>query len=816
MATNQFRRSRGRTRLLFGGGALIACLITALAITFVRSALANPATANLPGWRQVCNNCYNHAKNEKSVFFNQPGGGVPKPITCAKLCDKAKADGLMNVAWMVGQPPPNCPTGQCLVAKAVRPDGRDYHWYRQNADGTWSHKPGQTPARTTDAAGAAIVDPATANRGAYTTFCGYMCYDPNNPPMRHGVPGWQPNPSCARVYSLERTGTADPSITLVDGPLTQLFAHLPSFQVSVPEPNWPDPTQAPFVGFGVVPGADQTGLPAYMRVFQGVVAVYNSHEGQVINYFADDHGLEPFLASQFAQTQFLRLDNGVVGDGHLDIAVDAYGAWAQPFAGGSGPNDDHFDPPGPVGPLQVAFTSGCFLFVGNTQRELLSDSSDWQTVLGFASDTSLNRAVTRPLRGSQEVDEGRYNIADSSFVVTGGTTNLGFDLYQAISAPAPGVGLLTQHYRITNLGAAPISFKMVRVFDGDLLWDGSFETDWVGMAVSTALGHPHVFMQEPSQPQQGVALGLDVTANDYFGGKHGVLPPNGPPAFGFGTDVQIWNTRMVPVSWRNLIAGLGYNTPGNSGSNPAGCTTPCDGFMGIESIGISCPEGDFIDLTYYIGYGSTDIILEETSVPVNIVAANPPTASANPYAPGQPFTDPLDTGTGPTLSAGIGAAGTPGQGPIQYSPLLVTFSGPPTPAPSPSNITVSCTGGSCPTVVGVTPVNATTFAIALSAAIPPLNCTTLTFVNGGHLQYRSNPGNVNLDFATNTGDLLSLVQALNSGAANQPSNLARYNVNRSNESPPVNTIDLLRLVQLLNGTNTTQVFNGTTAAACPP
>jgi hypothetical protein len=201
---------------------------------------------------------------------------------------------------------------------------------------------------------------------------------------------------------------------------------------------------------------------------------------------------------------------------------------------------------------------------------------------------------------------------------------------------------------------------------------------------------------------------------------------------------------------------------------------------------------------------------------VAITSANPPAAADNPYEPGQPYTDLLDTGSGATVTAGIGAAGTAPQGGIQYAPIRVTFSGAPSPAPSSGNITVACTGGTCPSVTSVTAVNATTFDIDLSGGIPPLHCTTLTFAGGQTLQYRSHPGNLNLDMATNTQDLLALVQALNNGSANMAANFARYNVNRSTESPPVNTQDLLRLVQLLNGTNTTQVFAGATAAACPP
>ena len=37
--------------------------------------------------------------------------------------------------------------------------GEDYHWYRQNSDGTWSHKPGITRVRNYDINGNIIYDP---------------------------------------------------------------------------------------------------------------------------------------------------------------------------------------------------------------------------------------------------------------------------------------------------------------------------------------------------------------------------------------------------------------------------------------------------------------------------------------------------------------------------------------------------------------------------------------------------------------------------------------------------------------------------------
>ena len=58
--------------------------------------------------------------------------------------------------------------------------GWDYHWFRQDADGMWSHKPSHDPATNVDYAGHPIVNPETADRGPYTQFCGYFCvYKPH-------------------------------------------------------------------------------------------------------------------------------------------------------------------------------------------------------------------------------------------------------------------------------------------------------------------------------------------------------------------------------------------------------------------------------------------------------------------------------------------------------------------------------------------------------------------------------------------------------------------------------------------------------------
>ena len=58
-------------------------------------------------------------------------------------------------------------------------DDSDYHFWIQNSDGTWSHKPGEENVRATDSDGNAIFDPLLSNRGRYDTACGYFCVPAN-------------------------------------------------------------------------------------------------------------------------------------------------------------------------------------------------------------------------------------------------------------------------------------------------------------------------------------------------------------------------------------------------------------------------------------------------------------------------------------------------------------------------------------------------------------------------------------------------------------------------------------------------------------
>lgn len=310
------------------------------------------------------------------------------------------------------------------------------------------------------------------------------------------------------------------------------------------------------------------------------------------------------LSSGLAGAGPIRIATGIddTADGYLDIAPDEYGSWAVPFGGGEGPNDGHFNPID-HDLAQAAFTSGFFLFDPPTRRELLSDNADWQGV--FAADSSLGREVTVENVASDTNDDGVDDTLTSSFrVFREGSVDLAFVLTQNVSSDCVDVAVIQQDYIITNNGGSTFSFTLVRAYDGDLLWEGGFEDDEAGTDTNSIGGDRHIFQQEPTAPGvTGVTLS-SPTGGAYYGGKHGVEPGGGPPAYNFGTDVQVWDAYGIPESWRNHIAGVGYDTDGLSGSTPAGATDPTDAFMGLD-FDITLDPGESTTVSVFHTYGET-------------------------------------------------------------------------------------------------------------------------------------------------------------------------------------------------------------------
>ena len=124
------------------------------------------------------NNCYNYSNNKQTDSFAQPGRTVgqecaypefPDCMTCDDIHANAVADGLEPIAAGV-----SCPYDKTKIFLAVNPY-TDYHWWRHDDNGMWSHKMGYYPATNLDLSDNSISDPETADRGGYTDICGNFC-----------------------------------------------------------------------------------------------------------------------------------------------------------------------------------------------------------------------------------------------------------------------------------------------------------------------------------------------------------------------------------------------------------------------------------------------------------------------------------------------------------------------------------------------------------------------------------------------------------------------------------------------------------------
>jgi hypothetical protein len=141
---------------------------------------------------QYLNNCYNYATNIQTGTYAQPGRAsghmYVSASDCAGVGGGAVSDGLKPADCDRGCGCRDCCIKVALVASPgtivplVDDEGDtyegafyDYHFYRLDDNGTWSHKPGARPVTNLDASGNPISDPRTCDRGPYTTFCGCYC-----------------------------------------------------------------------------------------------------------------------------------------------------------------------------------------------------------------------------------------------------------------------------------------------------------------------------------------------------------------------------------------------------------------------------------------------------------------------------------------------------------------------------------------------------------------------------------------------------------------------------------------------------------------
>lgn len=134
-------------------------------------------------------NCMAYAFGEKNTKApqgskQQPGNkyGAKNHVdlsTCGDMTKRILKDYKGTVYQLKKDPYKACKKGYSKVQVAIAP-GRDFHFYRQEADGMWTHKRGLTPTSNVDACNKKIIDPMKSCRNFgddlnYTKMCGTFC-----------------------------------------------------------------------------------------------------------------------------------------------------------------------------------------------------------------------------------------------------------------------------------------------------------------------------------------------------------------------------------------------------------------------------------------------------------------------------------------------------------------------------------------------------------------------------------------------------------------------------------------------------------------
>jgi len=143
---------------------------------------------------QKKNNCYSYAINErdstrKTKLYPGEKSGLERvkqtqfDYTCSNFHERLLSDihGLFPTTF-----DDKCPCNYYKIALVLDNDNgnKDFHFYREDASGLWSHKPGSNKVTKVDANGNIIENPFLANRDYtkenkngynYSTKCNFYC-----------------------------------------------------------------------------------------------------------------------------------------------------------------------------------------------------------------------------------------------------------------------------------------------------------------------------------------------------------------------------------------------------------------------------------------------------------------------------------------------------------------------------------------------------------------------------------------------------------------------------------------------------------------
>ena len=94
----------------------------------------------------------------------------PHPFSCKEIELRMIKDNPLIKKLKNNQ---ECPNNFYKIALVCASDGSDYHFYRQDNNGLWSHKDGWKLATNKDSKGRIITNPELAERDHLDLFCGY-------------------------------------------------------------------------------------------------------------------------------------------------------------------------------------------------------------------------------------------------------------------------------------------------------------------------------------------------------------------------------------------------------------------------------------------------------------------------------------------------------------------------------------------------------------------------------------------------------------------------------------------------------------------
>ena len=141
---------------------------------------------------KIINTCKKYIRNKKTfkvdkktfknkrwdLLWSRPGKAAgysfSKPYSCKDVVKGILLDSpyikYMGTKTMNFK----CPNNYYRIALFQSKIGKDYHFYRQDKNGKWSHKNGWRKVTNKDCDGRLINDPKYSNNGIYKVFCGYF------------------------------------------------------------------------------------------------------------------------------------------------------------------------------------------------------------------------------------------------------------------------------------------------------------------------------------------------------------------------------------------------------------------------------------------------------------------------------------------------------------------------------------------------------------------------------------------------------------------------------------------------------------------